>query len=291
MTTLLESNKKNYYIGIHKQVFDVENFYPLDIWENFVEQIEKTSENCFLESSCKIDQDKLYAARFMIGFNLQNLQQLSTIYKFFQQVESRVGVRVNYALIEQFFGTDFDFSKMTEFLVGVDVRQELSESKLKIALTIKEYPEKLKKAIDLNGGLDGTIEKLIVSNSLHLGFDLSLNGQSEIELYPYIRKQDFQRIDIQQRLATVLSPQALQPLAACSRICVGLSKANADKVVYYYLENLDDFLNYFAANDTSRRVHAYYQKQPVREMCVAVQERELLTEMREISKMNLYYLI
>jgi LynF/TruF/PatF family peptide O-prenyltransferase len=178
---------------------------------------------------------------------------------------------------------------MTEFMVGVDARRELAESKLKIALTIKDYPEKLKTAIYLNGGLDGTIEKLIVSNSLHLGFDLSLNGISEIELYPYIRKQDFQQIDIQQRLATVLSPQALQPLAACSRICVGLSKGNAEKVVYYYLEDIKDFLNYFTPNDTARRVHAYYQKQPILEMCVAAPESQFLAE--RIAKMNLYYLI
>ncbi|MCW6049891.1 LynF/TruF/PatF family peptide O-prenyltransferase [Lyngbya sp. CCAP 1446/10] len=289
MTTLLENSKKLYYIGIHKRVFEVENLYPLDVFENFVEQIEKTSENCILESSCKIEQDKLYPARFDIGFKLQNLEQLNAVYNFFQKVEARADVRVNHSLIQQFFGEDFDFSKMTGFMVGVDVRRELAESKLKLALTIKDYPEKLKVAIALNGGLDETIQALMVSNSLHLGFDLSLNGGSNIELYLYIKKQEFQQIHIQQRLAKVLSTQALQPLPACSRICVGLSKANAEKVVYYYLENFNDFLNYFAANDTARRVHAYYREQPVKEMCVALQESELLAG--TIQKMNLYYLI
>ncbi|CCI02071.1 MULTISPECIES: LynF/TruF/PatF family peptide O-prenyltransferase [Microcystis] len=288
MATSLESSKKNYYISTHKQAFDVENFYPLEIWEKFVEKIEKTSEKCFLESSCKIDQGQFYAARFGIGFDLQNLQQLNAVYNFCQEVESRVGVRVDYSLIKQFLGDDFDFSKMTEFLIGVDARRELAESKLKIALTINDYPEKLKTAIYLNGGLDETIEKLIVSNSLHLGFDLSLNGISEIELYPYIGKQDFQRIDIQQRLATVLSPQALRPLAACRRICVGLSKGNTEKILYYYLEDIKDFLNYFTPNDTARRVHAYYQKQPISEMCVAAPESQFIAE--KIEKMNLYYL-
>jgi LynF/TruF/PatF family peptide O-prenyltransferase len=289
MITLLESSKKLYYIGIHKRVFEVENLYPLDVFENFVEHIEKISENCVLESSCKIDRDKLYPARFGIGFHLQNQEQLNAVYNLFRQVESRTDVRVNYSLIQQFFGNDFDFSKITEFMVGVDLRRELAESKLKLALTIKDYPEKLKAAIELNGGLDETIQALIVSNSLHLGFDLSLKGASEIELYPYIKKQEFQQIHIQQRLAKVLSPQALQPLPACSRICVGLSKANAEKVVYYYLENPKDFLNYFTANDTARRVQAYYREQPVKEMCVALPENELLAG--TIQKMNLYYLI
>ena len=289
MTTLLESSKKIYYIGLHKRVFEVENLYPLDVFDNFVEQIEKTSKECILESSCKIDRDQLYPARFNIGFALPNLEQLNAVYNLFRQVEARADARVNYSLIQQFFGEDFDFSKMTEFMVGVDLRRELAESKLKLCLTIKDYPEKLKVAIALNGGLDETLEALIVSNSLHMGFDLSLNGGSDIELYPYIRKQEFQQINIQQRLAKVLSTQALQLLPACSRICVGLSKANAEKVVYYYLENFKDFLNYFAANDTARRVHAYYREQPVKEMCVALAESELLAG--TIQKMNLYYLI
>jgi LynF/TruF/PatF family peptide O-prenyltransferase len=113
MTILLESSKKNYYIGIHKQAFDVETFYPLDIWENFVEKIEKSAENCVLESGCKIDQDKLDPARFGIGFQLQNLSQLKVVYQFFQEVESRIDVQINYSLIQNFFGHDFDFSKMT----------------------------------------------------------------------------------------------------------------------------------------------------------------------------------
>jgi LynF/TruF/PatF family peptide O-prenyltransferase len=54
MTTLLERGKKIYYIGIHKQIFEIKNFYPLDIFDSFVTQIETTSENCYLESSCKI---------------------------------------------------------------------------------------------------------------------------------------------------------------------------------------------------------------------------------------------
>ena len=290
MTTSLESSKKNYYIGIHKQAFDVETFYPLDIWEDFVDQIENIAENCVLESGCKIDQDKLYPARFAINCELQNLSQLKVIYKFFQEVESRIDVQINYSLIQDFFGHDFDFSKMVEFAIGVDARRELAESKLKIALTIRDYPEKLETAICLNGGLNRTIENLIMSNSLHLGFDLSLNGKSEMELYPYIRKTKFQQIDVQNRLAEVLSPQALQPLPACSRICVGLSKGNTEKIMYYYLENINDFLNYFTPNDTAYRVHAYYlHQQPIREMCVALPESQLLA--RKVEKMNLYYLI
>lgn len=287
MTTLLESSNKLYYIDLHKRVFEVENLYSLDIFENFVEEIEKNSKNCILESSCKMDRDKFYPARFNIGFDLENVEQLNAVYNFFRQVEAGADVQVDYCLIQQFFAEDFDFSKVTEFMVGVDLRRELAKSKLKLALTITDYPEKLKLAIALHGGLDETLQTLLVSNSLHLGFDLSLSGGSDIELYPNILKRELQQIHIQQRLAKVLSTQALQPLPASRRFGVGLSKANAEKIVYYYLENFDDFLNYFAANDTARRVHAHYRKQPVKEMCVGLPESQFLAG--TIQKMNLYY--
>ena len=76
-TLLLQRGKEIYYIGIHKQIFEIKNFYPLDIFDSFVTQIETTSENCYLESSCKIERDKLYPARFGIGFTLKNLKQLN----------------------------------------------------------------------------------------------------------------------------------------------------------------------------------------------------------------------
>jgi LynF/TruF/PatF family peptide O-prenyltransferase len=289
MMTPLESNKKIHYIGKHKHVFEVENLYPLNLFENFVERIEETG-NCVLESSCKIDQDKLYPVRFGIGFATESPEQFKAVFGFFRQVEARIDVKLDYTLLQQFLGDDFDFGKMTDFMLGVDLRRELSESRLKIGLTIENYPEKQEVAITLNSTPDEAVQALLISNRLHMGFDFRLDGHSEIELYPHIMKQDFQCVDVQQRLAQVLLPPALRPLPACSRICVGFSKANAGKIVYYYLEDLNDFFNYFAVNDVARRAHAYYREQPVREMCVALPEQELLTG-TTIQQLNLYYLI
>ncbi|MFM9156583.1 MAG: hypothetical protein ACKOPK_01380 [Dolichospermum sp.] len=42
MTTLLQRGKEIYYIGIHKQIFEIKNFYPLYISDRFVTKIETT---------------------------------------------------------------------------------------------------------------------------------------------------------------------------------------------------------------------------------------------------------
>ena len=170
----------------------------------------------------------------------------------------------------------------------MDLRKELSKSSLELALTIENYPEKQELAIALNGkDLEKDARMLIVNNFLHIGFDFGFNGKSNIELYPYIKKQEWKRVDVQQRLIQVLSPVALQPLPICKRICVGLSQANSARKIYYYLENINDFFSYFPANDIARRVHAYYQQQPVKEMAIALLESEL--QAGTIQRMNLYY--
>nr|BCR82584.1 prenyltransferase [Microcystis aeruginosa] len=289
---MLKSNKKLYYISAHKHAFEIDNLYPLNLFEGFVERIEKIekTENCVLESSCKIDHDKLYPVRFNIGFPNNSIKQLHAVMDFFRRVESRVDVKLNLSLFQQFIGNDFKLDKMTDLMLGIDLRRDLSDSRLKIGLTIEDYPEKQKAAVILNNNIDEVTSNLLISNRLHIGFDFYLNGRSEMELYPHIMQQDFQKLDVQQRLSKVLSPPALQVVPACTRICVGISKANRDKIIYYYLENMGDFLNYFTVNDTARKVHAYYLKQPVVEMCVALPESELLAG-TTIKNLNLYYLL
>jgi len=280
--------KKVHHISAHQQEFGIEDIYALDIFKSFVERIENTAGNCSLEAGCKVEQERLHAARFTLLFDLKNTAQLKAVLYFFEQFNARVDIQIDLSLIDKFFTGDFDFSKLKQFGIGVDLRKELSNSSLELCLTIENYPEKQELAIALNGkDLEKDARMLIVNNFLHMGFDFEFNGKSNIELYPYIKKQEWQRIDVQQRLIQVLSPVALQPLPICQRICVGLSQANSARKIYYYLENINDFFSYFPANDLARRVHAYYQQQPVKEMAIALLESEL--QAGTIQQMNLYY--
>ncbi|WP_334966934.1 LynF/TruF/PatF family peptide O-prenyltransferase [Nostoc sp.] len=282
--------KKSPFIAAHEQAFEIENIYALDIFKSFVETVENIADGCSLEASCKVEVDRIYPARFFVEFNLKTTEQLQIVIDFFNQINTRIGVKVNYSLIDKFFGGDFDFSRLKEFLVGVDLRRELTESSVDLALTIENYPEKQELAIALNGkDLEADVQMLLVNNLLHIGFDCGFNGRSNIELYPYIKKQDWQQVDIQQQLRQVLSPAVLQHFPICKRVSVGLSQANSERKIYYYLENINDFLSYFPVNDIARRVHAYYQQQPVEEMAVALLESEL--EAETIQKINLYYII
>ena len=286
----MQFQKIQHYISDHIRVFEIENVYGLDLFQSFVEKIEKIADGCFLEAGCKVETGQLYPARFTLGFKLENASQLQVVIDFFNQISLRTDIRIDYSLIEKFFTLDFDFIRMSDFMAGVDLRRELAESSLDIALTIKDYPEKQGLAIALAGKpVEPDIRALLIDRSLHIGFDFGFNGKSNIELYPYIGKYEWQQPDIQRRLMQVLSPEALAPLSICNKICVGLSTANSSRKIYYYLENFNDFLCYFPANDLARKVHAYYQQQPIRSMGVCLLEGEL--QAQHIQSMNLYYIL
>ena len=106
------------FIRNHQQAFDVELIYPLRLFEDFVMGVEG---DCTIEASCKIELDKLIASRFLLFFKdkAQEWQKyLAQSLAFFQQVENRVGVQLDYSLLQGFLGDNFDFSKL-EVLTAV----------------------------------------------------------------------------------------------------------------------------------------------------------------------------
>ncbi len=286
LSSSLKSDEKLHYIGAHQTAFEGEPFYPLEVFERLTAE----TEGGLVESSCKIEKDKIYPVRFNLSFGAETLiENFNRTLNFFHEAENRTDVKVDLELLQKFLSPTFDFSKLKGLQTGVDLRSELGQSRLKLVVRIKDYPEKIEQALALHSDSDTEeFRQLLLYSCLVIGFDFYLDGRSAIELYPEIKKQDFLRRDIQQQILQVLSPQALRPLNASSMLMVGFSKTNPDKIVYYQLENKNDLLNYFSLNDAARRVHAFYQEQPVRpSMWVGLPERELLGG--TIQNINLYY--
>ncbi|HAX80154.1 MAG TPA: hypothetical protein DCY88_31040 [Cyanobacteria bacterium UBA11372] len=281
---LLNTHKNLYYINAHKSVFDVEYFYPLDLFESFVEK----ALGWWVECGVKIQKDKLYPARFSSAFNNTTAQQYKAVLDFFHQVEARVEVKLDYHLLQQFLGNKFDFTRVHQISMGVDLRRELSASRLKFWVTMdNNYPEKLETAISLCGDSE-TLRLLLLNNpnNITVGFDFYLDGRSAIEVYPTITLEDLQNLDVQARLAQVLSPSVWNLFDGCWALMIGISEANADKVLYYRTRNPNNIIASLR-NDTANRVHAYYQTQPFHGAIIGLQEREIVAG--SIQNINLYY--
>ncbi|MEO1376279.1 MAG: DUF5838 family protein [Cyanobacteria bacterium J06635_10] len=276
--------QKLQFIRTHQEAFDVQPIYRLRLFEEFVTEAEG---DCIIEASCKVELDKLIASRLVLFFQdkAKNWKEyLNQSLAFFRQVESRVGVRLNYSLLQQFLGHNFDFSKVQVISAGIDLRGNLAESNLKMHIRIEDYPEKLKTAFSLS---DGASDNYLSNFVSLIGFDFYFNGESEIEIYPEVKEEDFSKPEVQ-HLVQRYFPKSLNPLQISKSFIIGFSKANNSPVLYYLLEDRKTLSNYFNLNDTAQRVHNFYQHQENRpEVWVGVTKEEL--EKTRIDNVRLYY--
>jgi LynF/TruF/PatF family peptide O-prenyltransferase len=274
------------FIRNHQQAFDVEPSYPLRLFEDFVMEVEG---NCDIEASCKIELDKLIASRFMLFFKDQSQEWqkcLAQSLAFFRQVENRVGVQLDYSLLQKFLGHNFDFSKLEVLSAGLDLRTNLADSSLKIHIRIKDYPEKINQALSLT--IDGD-DLIAVRDFLSVvGFDFYFDGRSAIEIYPEVKEEDFFKPKTQEKVWQHLPKFVLEPLQVTNLFGFGFSKTNHNPVVYYRLKGRQDLTNYFKINDTAQRVHSFYQHQDILpNMWVGTTQKEL--EKTRIENIRLYY--
>ena len=300
----IQNNSERYleYIGKHKRAFDIyEDLYPLKLFEDFVQV--HANKDSISACYCNIDKDRLYAARFGLGISglaigLATLQEAQVLYNrqqqfqaaisFFRKVESHAQVKLNYQLIQQFFSNHFDFRGVTWIGVGVEARPEIGDSRLKLYVTLENAPEKVETAIALCGD-SSILRAFLVNKKLEVGFDLFLNGHSEIELYPTITQDELRRVDIRSRILPLLPPHALPLLEQCSIFQVGISPANESNILYFdNVFNPNSFIDNLG-NEMSKKVHAYYRHEPVQVLQVGIPEKEFYA--RSIEQVKLYYLM
>lgn len=279
--TMVNINHNLRYINEHKQAFDIEYFYPLDIFENFAEQ----AQNLGIECSCKIDHDRFYPARFNLFPNKFTSEEVSLVFDLFRRVETRCDVKLDYRIIHKFLGNNFDFSKVEKIVTGVDLREDFSASRLKFWFWIYNYPEKLETAISLLGDRKD-LRLLYVNNSWLVGFDFYLNGKSTIELYPSMSEEELQKVDVKLKLAQVLSVPAFNVLDNFSSVLIGFTQTNQDRLIYGYLINPNEFIDNLH-NDIGNKVHSFYRSKNVLNTMICFSEKELIAG--SLNNFNLYY--
>lgn len=292
-TSILQQNdlreQRLHFIRAHQQAFDVDPIFPLQLFEDFVARVEG---DCMIETSCKVEVDKLIASRFLLFFQDQNQSwpsKLAQSLDFLHQVERQVGVQVNDELLQRFLGNNFDFSKIMVLSIGVDLRPNLADSSLKMHISIRDYPEKVATALALDGSFeDSELYTVLLNTASLIGFDYYLDGRSEIELYASLGEQELKNPNVQTFLQKHFSQTALHPLEASSAFLTGLSKGNSSPVLYYLLKDKKDLQHYFRLNDAAQRVHSFYQDQEnISYIWVGVAEQELQNS--RIENIRLYY--
>ena len=254
---LTQHNNNLHMLINHKRAFYIDDFYPLKMFEHFVEL-----SNCgVIECSTKIQQGRIHAARFYLEQKKPGRNGLAAALNYFRQVSMRADIELDFRLLDQFLGADFDMSHVSSILVGVDARREIKNTCLKLLFVSPDkFGSKMQEAMEL-AGIDQGGDFHLKADAFTLGFDFRFDGHTASELYADFFLREPHSVATRQWLAARLSPNVVRLLEDSTRFGVGVSKDNPSNIIYFIPRNSNDCI-VGLRNELAKSVHAYYQRQP-----------------------------
>lgn len=237
----MESNHQNLqYIEEHQAYFHASNLFPLGIFKNLVF---RTADG-LVECSCKITKGKVHANRFNLWFPRSNgLEQMNTVMDFLAEVEIKGTLQFNRDLLNQFYQSDFDWSRVRRFVVGVDIRENIVDSRLKIWFILNKYHEQIEKAVKLNGNYPD-VKNLLFRDELIVGFDFYFDGRTVIKLYPDIQRQDLDEELSQNKIGTILHPTSIELARHAYWLHIYVSDNHKGRILQFHTTTMEPFLKY-----------------------------------------------
>lgn len=279
------------YIEDHKQIFDIEKTYPLNLFEEFIAK-QRKGKGGSISCCCNIEKERYYPSRFAylsevrVSDPAMKLLDIEDFLSFSHRIEESPQIQIDRSLLQQFLATDVDPSKVDMVTVGVDVRPELRDSRIKLYLSIREYPEKIAIAIALCGE-QRDWEKLIVNGTLLVGFDFFFDNRAAVEVYPTFYPADLQRSDVQAYLTSRLPAKALPLLYESRTVQIGISKDNDSDILYFNNFKSPNSAVDYLKNEMVKQVHSHYRNRVFNDLYLGIPESEFYTN--SIQRVKMYY--
>lgn len=279
------------YIEDHKQIFDIENSYPLNLFEEFIRK-QRKGKGGSISCCCNIEKERYYPSRFAylsevrVSDPAMKLLDIEDFLSFSHRIEESPELEIDRSLLQQFLATGLDPSKVDMVTVGVDVRPEPRHSRIKLYLSIREYPEKIAIATALCGE-QRDWEKLIVNGTLLVGFDFFFDNRAAVEVYPTFYPADLQRADVQAYLTSILPAKALPLLYESRTVQIGISNDNDSDILYFNNFKSPNSAVDYLKNEIVKQVHSHYRNRVFHDLYLGIPESEFYTD--SIQRVKMYY--
>ncbi|MES0491553.1 MAG: LynF/TruF/PatF family peptide O-prenyltransferase [Leptospirales bacterium] len=271
------------YIREHLDYFDAKDSYPLSEFLSFEEEMEQV----LIECSCKVSGQKVDAKRFNLWFpNPHKKKQLNKMMVLFETMARNDNILFNRDLFTQFYNDQFDWSKVKQFILGVDIREELPSSRLKIWFIIEDYPEKIETAIHLYGE-NKDLRSLTLHDELLIGFDFYFNGRNVVKVYPDVKRYEYEQEAIQKNIGKVLHPSAMRLMEKSEWVHISFSRNYSSKVLHFHVHDPVPFLE-MISGERARTMCNYYRQRELHNVVVSFYEHELIEQ--NIINWNFYYM-
>ncbi|MEQ8756396.1 MAG: LynF/TruF/PatF family peptide O-prenyltransferase [Coleofasciculus sp. G1-WW12-02] len=299
LTTTWQDNKKKdrriQHLRHHFESFDVEPAFPLPLFEQAVFDLDSCP---FLEPSCKVEGNTLFAGRINAYTKKHWRQLISSALEFLDGVESRVEVTIDRNLLEKFLTLHLNSGKIEASLMGIDLRPNVKDSSLKVHLRLdphQDVDELVMTAISLDGGYySPELTQVLLKDTFLIGFDFFLDGRSAVEMYtccsgrnllPVLGKRG---VHLKHYACQKLSNKAVSLLEEVTIFMMGFSQANINPVLYFEFENTKHIQSHFLFNTLGDKIINFCLNDKIEDsISIGVTEQDL--EKSRLENFRFYY--
>jgi LynF/TruF/PatF family peptide O-prenyltransferase len=272
------------FIRTHLDAFDVEPTFPIPLFEEAVLEIEGS---CGIESSCKVENDRLLAGCFDVS-NYGDVSwpgSLKYALKFLDRVESRVNVKFNRDFLQQFAALHINSIKILDSSLGLHLDPKIENSVVRICIHIKpeQDPEELVRTVISLDGSQYSLELLqvLLKDTIIIGFNLFLNGCSDVELIAGDLGKEYRGKSQRGRAFTAyaiknFSKKVMDIYQASDIFYVSFYKTGDNPCLYFQFNDIKELKKQFSFNSLGDRIYGFCQNQDcIAYAAVGVKEKDL----------------
>jgi LynF/TruF/PatF family peptide O-prenyltransferase len=272
MTSVFQQNhlreQRLRFMRDHLDAFDVEPSFPLRLFEESVFEIEGI---CGVEPTCNVEGDRLFAGDFQVSnYGHTWPRSLTDALRFLDKVESRIDVKINRKLIEQFSALYIGSHQIENNTIGIDLRPTLQDSLIKIYLHIhpgEGNEELVRTAIALDGAKYSVeLTEVLLRDVIVIGFNLFLDGRSNVEILAGSPSIKYQIPETFGKYLTAyiqknFSSKVNSLFNVSDALAASFSKKKIDPILYFSFFNIQDIPRYFAFNSLGDKIYGFCQSQ------------------------------
>jgi len=221
-------------IDLHRKIFKIKKE---KIFSQFQELIEGKGDLC---CSLKIEGSNIFASRFIYckPDNIKNNVKKSI--EFFKNIEKSEKIKLDYKILNNFI-KELDFRKAIYMCSGIDIRENKSETRLKLWIHLVDYPEKIKEILSIKES-NKKMMSIKHNDDLLVGIDLSLDGKARLKTYIIYENKDLKDGKKMDKLKRTLNPKALHLMGKCKRTDITPNKDNKEMIFHFMPYSVEKFI-------------------------------------------------
>jgi LynF/TruF/PatF family peptide O-prenyltransferase len=273
----------------HKKEFGLEDNKFLRLFEELLSEPPCS----VLECSPRVSPKGIHGARLRLGYQGEDIRKgLDASYSFLSGIEACEKVLLNRKILDRIVDNRLDLSRILQLGIGLDYRENITNSKVKCYFMLSEYPEKVNQVLSLHPPVDN-IDDYLIHEEFMFGIDMYFDGRTGVEVYLSLERQDLTDGALVEKLN--LRDPVLAFIEECGALHVSFH-GRGERVFHFHPQSPTRFVHWIG----NRRLSLLYSNVQILKflfsrwkieqgfsLSISLMEDEIMS--KNIQSINLYY--